>query len=123
MRLGLLRELVPEDQVCQAAALVPDRVNGKGEKISGWRARVFTPVSGIYFVLALCLFSRLEMGYERVARWIFTGREAVSSAAISRMRRRLGEAPLRGLFVLLRGALERPGNLGGYDSQTFTRSA
>jgi hypothetical protein len=69
-------------------------------------------VTAIYFVVALCLLSRWEMGYERVARWIFkTPEGGVSSGAVARMRRRLGEAPLRGLFVLMRGALAR-----GYDT-------
>jgi hypothetical protein len=112
VRFGLLEELIPREKVCQAAALIPDRINDRGDRVESWRERVFSPVTAIYFVVALCLFSRWEMGYERVARWVFkTPGGSVSSGAVARMRRRLGEAPLRGLFVLLKGTLAR-----GYDT-------
>jgi hypothetical protein len=60
----------------------------------------------VYLLLAGCLFA--ELGYRQVWHRLLAGLDgldlpAVTSAALSQARRRLGAAPMRALFDLLRG--------------------
>jgi hypothetical protein len=66
---------------------------------------------GVYFLLALALYPRL--GYARVWRKLVTGLSGlalpmVSEKALRDLRRRLGAAPLEGVFEVVAGPLAQP---------------
>src|SRR4051812_43503501 len=70
------------------------------------RVRVLPAGVVVYLLLAGCLFA--ELGYRQVWHRLLAGLDgldlpAVTSAALSQARRRLGAAPMRALFDLLRG--------------------
>ncbi len=70
------------------------------------RIRVLPARVTVYLLLAGCLFA--ELGYRQVWHRLVGGLDgldvaAVTEAALSQARRRLGPAPLRALFDLLRG--------------------
>jgi hypothetical protein len=70
------------------------------------RVRVLPARVVVYLLLAGCLFS--ELGYRQVWQRLLAGLDGlnvpvVTSAALSQARRRLGAAPMRALFDLLRG--------------------
>ena len=69
----------------------------------------------IYLLLAACLFP--EVGYLGVWRKLTAGLDGVptptpSASALGQARRRVGTAPLRWLFELLRGSVAVPGQHG-----------
>jgi Insertion element 4 transposase N-terminal/Transposase DDE domain len=77
------------------------------------RLRVLPSRIGVYFVLALGLFSRI--GYARVWAKLCTGLvaagmvvPAVSEKALRELRRRLGPAPFKALFEVIAGPLAQP---------------
>ena len=90
------------------------------------RVRDLPSRTGVYFLLALCLFPRA--GY--LAAWgkltaglAGLGPAAPSAKALRDLRRRIGTAPLRALFEVLAGPLGRPSTPGvmhgGYRTVSF----
>jgi hypothetical protein len=90
------------------------------------RVRDLPSRTGVYFLLALCLFPRA--GY--LAAWgkltaglAGLGPAAPSAKALRDLRRRIGTAPLRALFEVLAGPLGRPPTPGvmhgGYRTVSF----
>jgi hypothetical protein len=90
------------------------------------RVRDLPSRTGVYFVLAMCLFPRA--GY--VAAWgkltaglAGLGPVMPSAKALRDLRRRIGTAPVRALFEVLAGPLGRPGTPGvlfaGYRTVSF----
>ena len=110
--LGVLSHQIPSRLVDEVLA-----VTGRAER----RFRVLPSRVGVYFVLALCLFS--GQGYGGVIRALIAAADAVrlgrlgwcfpSSVALAKVRRRLGEAPfavLCGRLCGLAPARRRPGS-------------
>jgi hypothetical protein len=90
------------------------------------RVRLLPSRTGVYFVLAMCLFPQL--GYLGVwsrltAALDGLGLAVPSPKALRDLRRRIGAAPVRGLFEVLAGPLGRPGTPGvmfaGYRTVSF----
>ena len=80
------------------------------------RIRVLPARVVVYLLLAGCLFA--ELGYGQVWHRLVAGLEGLavaypSPAALTQARRRLGAAPLRALFDLLRGPAAVPGAAAG----------
>ena len=71
-----------------------------------WRVRALPARVVVYLLLAGCLFA--ELGYVQVWRRLAAGLDGLpvavpTASAMTQARRRLGPAPLRELFFLLRG--------------------
>ncbi|MDR1187606.1 MAG: IS4 family transposase, partial [Bifidobacteriaceae bacterium] len=95
--LGELTELIPPELV--DAAL--DETRAVQHRVRGLPSRVV-----VHLLLAACLFP--GVGYPGVWRKLaasLPGRAGPSASAMSQARRRLGSAPLRRLFELLRSPL------------------
>jgi Insertion element 4 transposase N-terminal/Transposase DDE domain len=80
------------------------------------RIRVLPARVVVYVLLAGCLFA--ELGYGQVWHRLVAGLDGLavarpSAAALTQARRRLGAAPLRALFDLLRGPAAVPGAAAG----------
>jgi hypothetical protein len=95
--LGELTRLVPFEMVDDVLA-----VTGSAQR----RVRLLPARVVMYLLLAACLFA--ELGYEQVWRKLVSGLPgrhpgAPSGSALRQARQRLGPAPLRALFDLLRG--------------------
>ena len=80
------------------------------------RIRVLPARVVVYLLLAGCLFA--ELGYGQVWHRLVAGLDGLavahpSPAALTQARRRLGAAPLRALFDLLRGPAAVPGAAAG----------
>jgi hypothetical protein len=90
------------------------------------RVRLLPSRTGVYFLLAMCLFP--QAGYLGVwgkltAALDGLGLAVPSAKALRDLRRRVGIAPVRGLFEVLAGPLGRPGTpgvmSGGYRTVSF----
>jgi Insertion element 4 transposase N-terminal len=95
--LGELTQQIPFEMVDAALA-----ATGRTQA----RLRVLPARVVVYLLLAGCLFA--ELGYGRVWERLCAGLDGVklatpTAAALTQARRRLGAAPLRALFDLLRG--------------------
>jgi Insertion element 4 transposase N-terminal/Transposase DDE domain len=95
--LGELTRLIPFDMVDEVLAVTHRRQ----QRIRLLPARVV-----VYLILAGCLFA--ELGYSQVWQQLTAGLSGLavtepSSSALRQARQRLGPAPLRALFDLLRG--------------------
>lgn len=90
------------------------------------RLRLLPSRTGVYFLLAMCLFPRagyLAVWGKLTAALDGLGLAVPSARALRDLRRRLGAAPLRALFEVLAGPLGRPGTPGvmfaGYRTVSF----
>jgi hypothetical protein len=105
--MGILAEHVPADLVDQVLA-----DTGRVQR----RVRRLPSRVVVWFVLALALFG--GEGYRSVWRHLVHSdpdrRAAPSSSGLSQARRRLGVAPLAGLFARLRGPQALPGAAGAF---------
>jgi Insertion element 4 transposase N-terminal/Transposase DDE domain len=104
--LGELTQLVPFEMVDEALA----ETGGVQRRVRDLPSRVV-----VYLLLAGCLFP--ELGYPGVWRKLTAGLAGIpaaapTAAALSQGRRRIGVAPLRFLFDLLRGPAAVPGGRG-----------
>jgi len=105
--VGELTQIVPFEMV--DAAL--EATGGSQRRLRDLPSRVV-----VYLLLAGCLFP--EVGYSGVWRKLTAGLgagsgcAAPSASAMAQARRRVGPAPLRWLFDLLRGPVARPGQHG-----------
>ena len=98
--LGVLAWLVPPDlarEVLEAA-----RRGAAGPALPARRLRLLPPLLGMYFTLALCLFSHLP--YRDVLRGL-PGAPDAAATALTGLRRRTGPGPLELLFWKVAGAL------------------
>ncbi|MFE5828537.1 IS4 family transposase [Streptomyces erythrochromogenes] len=111
--IGLLTRTFPPELV--------DRVVEESGK-AGQRNRLLPPRVVVYFVLAMCLFSR--QGYEEVARLLTQGLawarhwsgswQAPTPGAVSRARARLGPEPLKALFEQTAGPVAAKSTPGAW---------
>jgi hypothetical protein len=106
--LGELTQLVPFEMVDEALT----QTGKMQSRIRDLPARVV-----VYLLLAACLFP--EVGYPGVWRKLTAGLEglpvaAPTASALLQARRRVGAAPLRFLFDLLRGPAAVPGDRGAW---------
>ena len=90
------------------------------------RLRLLPSRTGVYFLLAMCLFPRagyLAVWGRLTAALDGLGLAAPSAKALRDLRRRIGTAPVRALFEVLAGPLGRPGTpgvmAGGYRTVSF----
>jgi hypothetical protein len=90
------------------------------------RVRDLPSRTGVYFLLAMCLFPRagyLAVWGKLTAALAGLGPAAPSAKALRDLRRRIGAAPARALFEVLAGPLGRPGTPGvmhgGYRTVSF----
>ena len=90
------------------------------------RLRLLPSRTGVYFLLAMCLFPRagyLAVWGRLTAALDGLGLAAPSAKALRDLRRRIGAAPVRALFEVLAGPLGRPGTpgvmAGGYRTVSF----
>jgi hypothetical protein len=90
------------------------------------RFRLLPSRTGMYFLLAMCLFPRsgyLAVWGRLTAALDGLGLAAPSARALRDLRRRIGAAPVRALFEVLAGPLGRPGTpgvmTGGYRTVSF----
>jgi hypothetical protein len=90
------------------------------------RFRLLPSRTGVYFLLAMCLFPRagyLAVWGKLTAALDGLGLAAPSAKALRDLRRRIGAAPVRALFEVLAGPLGRPGTpgvmFGGYRTVSF----
>ena len=90
------------------------------------RLRLLPSRTGVYFLLAMCLFPRagyLAVWGRLTAALDGLGLAAPSAKALRDLRRRTGAAPIRALFEVLAGPLGRPGTpgvrAGGYRTVSF----
>src|SRR5690242_5992209 len=90
------------------------------------RFRLLPSRTGVYFLLAMCLFPRsgyLAVWGRLTAALDGLGLAAPSAKALRDLRRRIGTAPVRALFEVLAGPLGRPGTpgvmAGGYRTVSF----
>jgi hypothetical protein len=95
--LGELTRLIPFEMVDEVLA-----ATGRGQR----RLRLLPARVVVYLVLAGCLFA--ELGYPQVWQQLTAGLAGLAlveptSSALRQARQRLGPAPLRALFDLLRG--------------------
>src|SRR5437763_4469567 len=105
--LGELTQQVPFEMVDEVLALT---------RAVQSRIRVLPARVVVYLVLAGCLFA--ELGYGQVWHRLVAGLDGLAvacpgPAALTQARRRLGAAPLRALFDLLRGPAAVPGGAAG----------
>jgi hypothetical protein len=101
--LGVLSWLVPPGLA--AGVLEEARAEAAGAAgpaLPARRLRLLPPLLGVYFTLALCLFSHLP--YRDAAR-VLPGVPDVASTALTGLRRRVGPRPLELLFSRVAGAL------------------
>ena len=104
--LGELTQHLPFEMVDQALAVT----RRTQTRLRDLPARVV-----VYLILAACLFP--EIGYPGVWRKLTAGLTGIATATptaggLGQARHRLGAAPLRWLFDLLRGPAARPGQRG-----------
>ena len=104
--LGELTQLVPFEMVDEALA----QTRAVQRRVRDLPSRVV-----VYLLLAACLFP--ELGYPGVWRELTAGLEglpvaAPTAGALAQARRRVGAAPLRWLFDLLRGPAAVPRGRG-----------
>ena len=99
-RLGVLSWLVPPG----LAGEVLDAARAEAAEAAGpaRRLRLLPPLLGVYFTLALCLFSHLP--YRDAARAL-PGVPDVASTALTGLRRRVGPRPLELLLARVAGAM------------------
>jgi Insertion element 4 transposase N-terminal/Transposase DDE domain len=90
------------------------------------RLRLLPSRTGVYFLLAMCLFPRsgyLAVWGRLTAALDGLGLGVPSAKALRDLRRRIGAAPVRALFEVLAGPLGRPGTpgimFGGYRTVAF----
>jgi hypothetical protein len=90
------------------------------------RFRLLPSRTGVYFLLAMCLFPRagyLAVWGRLTAALDGLGLAVPSAKALRDLRRRIGAAPVRALFEVLAGPLGRPGvpgvMAGGYRTVSF----
>ena len=90
------------------------------------RLRLLPSRTGVYFLLAMCLFPRagyLAVWGKLTAALDGPGLAVPSAKALRDLRRRIGTAPVRALFEVLAGPLGRPGTpgvmAGGYRTVSF----
>ena len=90
------------------------------------RLRLLPSRTGVYFLLAMCLFPRagyLAVWGRLTAALDGLGLAAPSAKALRDLRRRIGAAPVRAMFEVLAGPLGRPGTpgvmAGGYRTVSF----
>jgi hypothetical protein len=90
------------------------------------RLRLLPSRTGVYFLLAMCLFPRsgyLAVWGKLTAALDGLGLGVPSAKALRDLRRRIGDAPVRALFGVLAGPLGRPGTpgvmAGGYRTVSF----
>src|SRR4249920_3044953 len=105
--LGELTQQVPFEMVDAVLA----QTGAVQRRVRSLPARVV-----VYLLLAGCLFA--ELGYGQVWHRLIAGLDGLavarpSAAALTQARRRLGAAPLRALFDLLRGPAAVPGAAAG----------
>jgi hypothetical protein len=115
--LGELTRIVPfelVDSLVDEACVREDRV------------RLLPSRTGVYFLLAMCLFPRagyLAVWGKLTAALDGLGLAVPSAKALRDLRRRIGAAPVRALFEVLAGPLGRPGTpgvmAGGYRTVSF----
>jgi hypothetical protein len=115
--LGELTRIVPfelVDSLVDEASVREDRV------------RLLPSRTGVYFLLAMCLFPRagyLAVWGKLTAALDGLGLAVPSAKALRDLRRRIGAAPVRALFEVLAGPLGRPGTpgvmAGGYRTVSF----
>jgi hypothetical protein len=115
--LGELTRVVP----FELADAVLEEAGGRERRV-----RLLPSRAGVYFLLAMCLFP--ELGYLGVWAKLTAalgplGHRAPSARALGLLRRRIGAAPLRALFMLLAGPLGQPRMPGvmfcGYRTVSF----
>jgi hypothetical protein len=90
------------------------------------RSRLLPSRTGMYFLLAMCLFPRagyLGVWGKLTAALDGLGPGVPSAKALRDLRRRIGAAPVRALFEVLAGPLGQPGTpgvmFGGYRTVSF----
>jgi Insertion element 4 transposase N-terminal/Transposase DDE domain len=90
------------------------------------RFRLLPSRTGMYFLLAMCLFPRagyLAVWGKLTAALDGAGLGVPSAKALRDLRRRIGATPVRALFEVLAGPLGRPGTpgvmFGGYRTVSF----
>jgi hypothetical protein len=90
------------------------------------RVRLLPSRTGMYFLLAMCLFPRagyLAVWGKLTAALDGLGLDVPSAKALRDLRRRIGAAPVGALFEVLAGPLGRPGTpgvmAGGYRTVSF----
>jgi hypothetical protein len=90
------------------------------------RLRLLPSRTGVYFLLAMCLFPRagyLAVWGKLTAALDGLALDVPSAKALRDLRRRIGAAPVRALFEVLAGPLGRPGTPGimfcGYRTVSF----
>jgi hypothetical protein len=90
------------------------------------RVRLLPSRTGVYFLLAMCLFPRagyLAVWGRLTAALDGLGLATPSAKALRDLRRRIGAAPVRALFEVLAGPLGRPATpgvmAGGYRTVSF----
>jgi hypothetical protein len=115
--LGELTRIVPFELV---DCLVGDA------RVRERRLRLLPSRTGVYFLLAMCLFPRsgyLAVWGRLTAALDGLGLAAPSAKALPDLRRRIGAAPVRALFEVLAGPLGRPVTpgvmAGGYRTVSF----
>jgi hypothetical protein len=115
--LGELTRIVPFEL---AGCLVDDA------RARERRLRLLPSRTGVYFLLAMCLFPRagyLAVWGRLTAALDGLGLATPSAKALRDLRRRVGAAPVRALFEVLAGPLGRPGTpgvmAGGYRTVSF----
>ncbi len=115
--LGELTRIVPFELV---DSLVDEA------RVREGRLRLLPSRTGVYFLLAMCLFPRagyLAVWGKLTAELGDLGLAVPSARALRDLRRRVGAAPVRALFEVLAGPLGRPGTpgvmAGGYRTVSF----
>jgi hypothetical protein len=115
--LGELTRIVPFELV---DCLVGDA------RVRERRLRLLPSRTGVYFLLAMCLFPRsgyLAVWGRLTAALDGLGLAAPSAKALRDLRRRIGAAPARALFEVLAGPLGQPRTpgimAGGYRTVSF----
>jgi len=115
--LGELTRIVPFE-------LVDSLIDEAGARER--RVRLLPSRTGVYFLLAMCLFPRagyLAVWGRLTAALAGLGLAAPSAKALRDLRRRIGTGPARALFEVLAGPLGRPGTPGvmfaGYRTVSF----
>jgi hypothetical protein len=101
--LGVLAWLVPPGLAREVlGAARAEAAQAGGPAAPARRLRLLPPLLGVYFTLALCLFSCLP--YRDVLRGV-PGAPGAAVTALTGLRRRLGPRPLELLFEQVAGAL------------------
>jgi Transposase DDE domain/Insertion element 4 transposase N-terminal len=101
--LGVLAWLVPPGLAREVlGAARAEAAEAAGPAAPARRLRLLPPLLGVYFTLALCLFSYLP--YRDVLRGV-PGAPGAAVTALTGLRRRLGPRPLELLFQMVAGAL------------------